>query len=63
MRKLIVNIRNGYKQFRVNLPIDLVRKLGFEKHEHIEFHEIDINGEKGILIMPKKQLRFKNDSK
>ncbi|MBW2965566.1 hypothetical protein KY342_00515 [Candidatus Woesearchaeota archaeon] len=46
-RKIIKNKH----QYKVNLPIELIRKLNWDKNTSIRFHEVQTPLGKGMLII------------
>ena len=52
MRKITKN----HKQYKVTLPIELLRKLSWDEDTRIRFQEVDTPSGKGLIIIKEKPL-------
>lgn len=51
MKRKITKNRHQYK---VSIPIELVRRLGWDENTEIHFHEVDTKAGKGIALLKDK---------
>ena len=49
-------ITKNHKQYKVTLPIDLLRKLSWDEDTRIRFQEVDTPSGKGLVIVKDKPL-------
>ena len=60
MTKILkIKNRDGYMSYRVTIPVEVIRKINWEKQEQIVIDTVEINGEKAIVITTKKPLQIK----
>jgi len=56
MKRKIIKNRH---QFKVNLPIELVRKMQWDENTEIKFHHVDTKLGEGLLILPNDEIPLK----
>ena len=56
-------ITKNNHQYKVSLPIELVRKLNFDENTPVKFHEVDTPLGKGMLIVKEKSKALKLELK
>ena len=60
MTKILkIKNRDGYMSYRVTIPVEVIRKINWEKQEQIVIDTVEINGEKALVITTKKPLQIK----
>ncbi len=47
-------ITKNNHQYKVSLPIELIRKLGWDESTSIIFHEVNSSSGKGLLVVKDK---------